>query len=247
MNGIRVAAAIAAALVITACSHASRPKPLPGQEAHVANLLQGCPYGLERFLPGDYYFCEAGSNYWAGRYGMARDALESAARWGSKPAQQTLGIMYFNGDHVAANRPLGVAWLALSAERHGPEYESRFVSAYRELSASERTQADAYWNQMKPVYADSVAAVRADHRFNREFWKLQAALQFGGTAYINGLTPGTENGLSLAKRIKNERDTFFAGWDTQVWVGDMELVPLGQLPAVTKPATPPAPPAPESN
>jgi len=247
MKGIVLAGVLASAMALAGCNHANRPQPLPGQEAIVANVLEGCPYGLERFLPGDYYYCQGASHFWAGRFGMSRDSFESAARWGSKPAQEMLGLMNFNGDHMPQNRPLGVAWLALAAERHGPEYEGRFVSAYQQLTPTEHAQADAYWRQLKPVYADAVAAARADHRFTRAYHELEMAVAFGGGAYINGMTSGVENGLSLTARIKNERDTFFAGYDTQVWVGDAELVPLGQLPAIKKAAPPATTPTPSSN
>jgi hypothetical protein len=247
MKGLLTASMIAALVLLGGCNRATRPTPLPGQELVVSNLLYGCPYGLERFLPGDYYFCEAGSHFWAGRYNMSRDSLESASRWGSKAAQYALGVMYFNGDHVAANQPLGVAWLAIAAERHAPEYEQTFVSAYQQLTPEQRAQADAYWRDMTPIYADKVAAVRADKRFNRAYRDLETAVAFGGGVYINGITMGVVSGLTITQRMKNERDMFFAGYDTHVWVGDAELVPLGQLPSIKKTEPAATPPLPSSN
>jgi hypothetical protein len=229
MNGRLIVALTLGTLALAGCNKATRPQPLPGQENEVAYMLQGCAQGLERILPGDYYFCEAGSNYWAGRFSMARDALDSAARWASKPAQHALGIMYFNGDHAPMNRPLGVAWLALAAERHEPDFEQVFVAAYQSLSPAERKQADAYWNDMKPIYADARAADRAQKRFDREMHQLETATAFGGDMYISGLTAGNVRGVTLLQRLRNEGTNYFAGYETHVWVGDAQLVPLGQV------------------
>lgn len=224
------------ALALAGCHRLERPQPLPGQEETVARLLEGCSYGLEHILPGDYYFCEAASAYWGGRFSTARDNLESAAHWGSKPAQHALGVMYFNGDHAPMNRPLGVAWLAIAAERHQPAFEQVFISAYRTLNADERKQADTYWVDMKPKYGDAYAAARAKRRFDREMRALATAENFGGSVYLSGVTGGTEQAVSMVQRLKNEAYGYFAGYQTEVWVGDAELVPLGQ-------AVKPAPPA----
>jgi TPR repeat protein len=249
MKGKQAVATIIGALALAGCGHATRPKPLPGQEKEVSQALQGCAYGIERILPGDYYFCEAGSNYWAGRFSMARDALESASHWASKPAQHALGIMYFNGDHAVVNRPLGVAWLALAAERHEPDYEQEFVSAYKSLTPEERKQADAYWNDMKPKYGDAYAAARAKRRFDREVRDIELATAFGGAIYVNGVNNGMENGVTLVQRLKGQGVNYFAGYETHVWVGDAQLVPLGQVAQPTQAAPLPAPakPTPGTN
>jgi len=235
MKAMLLLTMMTATLAVAGCNKALRPKPLPGQEKEVAFMLQGCAYGLERILTGDYYYCEAGSNYWAGRYSMARDSLTSAAAWASKPAQHALGILYFNGDHTPMNRPLGVAWLALAAERHEPDYEQVFVSAYQSLSPEERKQADAYWNEMKPKYGDNYAAARAQRRFDRELNQMEAATFFGGSIYLNGVTSGPVQGVSLVQRIRNEGTNFFAGYQTHVWVGDAQLVPLSEVAQSKKP------------
>ncbi|UPG89527.1 hypothetical protein L2Y96_19335 [Luteibacter aegosomaticola] len=228
-------ATITASLMLAGCAQGERPVPLPGQEKDVADMLRGCAFGVERILPGDYYFCQAGSHYWAARFGMARDSLESAAHWASKPAQHALGIMYFNGDHAVQNRPLGVAWLALAAERHEPDYEGAFVAAYQLLTPEEHAQADAYWNTMKLEYADAYAAPRAQKRFDRELHQLETASLFGGDMYLSGVAP--MRGITLIQRLKNERTNFFAGYESQVWVGDATLVPLSEV-KPPKPAKP---------
>ncbi|WP_052698003.1 SEL1-like repeat protein [Luteibacter yeojuensis] len=229
MKGSAAVAVVAASVALAACHRADRPTPPPGQEVTVAHILQGCPGGLERLLPGEYYFCEGASNYWAGSYGLARTNLVDAARWADKDAQFVLGLFYFNGDHVPQDRPQGVAWLALAAERHRPDIEATFVEAYRMLTPAEKKQADAWWMQMKPLYSDAIAAPRAEKRFDRGYRELQSASLFGGMMWISGLSPDLVQGSTLQRWLKTRRDKFFEGYETHVWVGDATLVPLGSV------------------
>lgn len=217
-----------------------RPQPLPDQQSAVSRSLLPCPGGLERFLPGDYYFCSAARNYWSGHDGLARESLKNAARWASKPAQYALGVMYFNGDHAEKNRPLGLAWLALAAERHDPSYEPTFISAYKQVTPDELAQADAYWKELKTTYADSVAAPRAEHRFDREYQQIAWAANFGGSVFIDGVTvpygnsgfanaAPLQSGFSLGRMLQTQKAEYFYGYDSHVFVGDAELVPIGQV------------------
>ncbi|TCV91601.1 hypothetical protein EC912_11031 [Luteibacter rhizovicinus] len=222
-----------------AAQSAERPVPLPDQGAAVAKSLMPCPGGLERFLPGEYYFCAAARDFWAGHQGMAVERLKDASRWASKPAQYALGIMYFNGDRVAANRPLGLAWLAIAAERHDVQYEPAFISAYRIATPAERDQANAYWNELKPVYGDKVAAVRAKKRFDREMNQIAWAANFGGSIFVDGLTspmgaqPGDTrfmaSGFGFGRMMEYKAANYFYGWEGEVTVGEAQLVPLRTL------------------
>ena len=210
-------------------NRASRPQPLPGHEAEVSYALRPCPDGLERFLPGEYYFCDAARDYWAGNMGRAVQILGYSAEWANKPAQYALGVMYFNGDRIPMNRPLGIAWLAIAAERHDPQYEAVFVSAYKSATAEERKQANAYWRNMRPVYSDKVAAVRAIKRYNRAMSPIyDLASTGGGSIYISGLTPGS-SGLALERLLRKGRDEALGDVDGTVTVGEMPMVTLGSL------------------
>jgi TPR repeat protein len=217
-----------------------RPQPLPDQQSVVSKSLAPCPGGLERFLPGDYYFCSAARNYWSGHEGLARESLKNAARWASKPAQYALGVMYFNGDHADKNRPLGLAWLALAAERHDPAYEPTFISAYQQVSPEELAQANAYWKDLKDNYADDVAAPRAERRFDREYEQIAWAVNFGGSIFVDGVTlpPGEstafaggslQSGFSLGRMLQTQKAMYFYGYNSHVFVGDAELVPISQV------------------
>ena len=219
---------------------ADRPQPLPDQKDTVAKSLLPCPGGLERFLPGDYYFCSAARNYWSGNEGLAREGLKNAAAWASKPAQFALGVMYFNGDHAQKNRPLGLAWLALAAERHDPAYEPAFISAYQHVTPEELAQADGYWRELKETYADKVAAPRAERRFDREYRQIAWAVNFGGSVFIDGVTmPQSDianyqnmplqSGFTLGRILQTQKAMYFYGYDSHVFVGDAELVPISQV------------------
>ena len=233
---------VALAVSAGAAWSGERPQPLPDQKDVVADSLLPCAGGLERFLPGDYYFCSAARSYWSGNLGQARESLKSAAEWASKPAQYALGLMYFNGDRTAKNRPLGLAWLAIAAERHDPSYEPAFISAYGQASPEELAQANAYWKQMKETYADSVAGPRAEKRFDREYQQLEWVSDFGGSIFVDGLTmpsaalpTGTssvmplQSGFSLARLLQAQKTIYFYGYDSHVFVGDAQLVPIGQV------------------
>jgi hypothetical protein len=243
MKALSVLSLVAAlALTASAATAAERPVPLPDQQAKVADSLQPCPGGLERFLPGEYYFCAAAQAFWSGREGLARENLKDAARWASKPAEYALGIMYFNGDHAERNRPLGLAWLALAAERHDPAYEPGFVSAYHSATPQELEQANAYWSDLKATYADAVAAPRAERQFDRAYHDLAWAADFGGSVFIDGVIMPTtaaasadnlplQSGFSVGRILQAQRATYFYGYNSHVFVGDAELVPVSQVSA----------------
>lgn len=238
LSALTLAAGLA--LTATAAQAADRPVPLPDQKATVAHSLQPCPGGLERFLPGDYYFCSAAQNYWSGHMGLARESLKNAARWASKPAQYALGVMYFNGDHAEKNRALGLAWLAIAAERHDPAYEPTFISAYQQATPEELAQADAYWKDLKGTYADSVAAPRAERQFDRAYRDVEWAANFGGSVFIDGVVMpassvvSTDNlplqsGFTVGRLLQSQKAMYFYGYDSHVFVGDAVLVPVSQV------------------
>jgi hypothetical protein len=241
MKTLSVLSLIAALAVSAVTAHAAeRPVPLPNQQAKVADSLQPCPGGLERFLPGEYYFCAAAQEFWSGHMGLARENLKDAARWASKPAQYALGVMYFNGDHAEKNRPLGLAWLALAAERHDPAYEPTFISAYQQATPEELAQGNAYWNDMKATYADVVAAPRAGRQFDRAYKELEWAANFGGSVFIDGVFMPTtaaasadnlplQSGFSVGRLLQAQKAMYFYGYDSHVFVGDAELVPVSQV------------------
>lgn len=226
-------------LAQTTTSHAQ----IAGNAVNLAAVQ--CPDGEERFLPGDYYFCIGTVYFGRGRYGPARETLELAARWGSKPAQYVLGLMNFNGDHTPTNRPLGIAWLALAAERPIPEYLAVLRSAWLKANGTERAQARKLLAQMRTTYADQVAAVRAKKRYDRAMHELSQNEVFGAHVCVSGFTtiepmprtssdpaPRCFNINSVAIRLEKLASHYFEGWEGVVRVGPLTPV----KPPVSDPA-----------
>jgi hypothetical protein len=94
-------------------------------------------------------------------YKHAVHMLKVAASWAYKPAEYNLGVMYFQGEGVPEDRPLGAAWLVLAAERGNPNYTAARDVVITWLSATEFARADELWGQLKQTYGDEVALRRA--------------------------------------------------------------------------------------
>jgi hypothetical protein len=252
-----VLCSLVAALASAGASATAGPsQPTPADpKALLRKVNSYCPGGIEHILPGEYYFCAAARDFGNGHNDRARERLRDAAHWASKSAQYVLGLMYFNGDEGPANRPLGVAWLALASERHDPRFEPAFAKAYLELSSGERAQADAYWLQLREEYGDKVAGRRAHRRYLAEVRNILAAAMFGGSIFMDGLTPptgdgagtfadgtsgrlGGQSGFSMERLIVHDGDEFFRGLEGTVEVGEpeMTLVPIGQVATRSVPA-----------
>ncbi|MGY3230457.1 hypothetical protein ACVWWJ_001941 [Luteibacter sp. HA06] len=197
--------------------------------AELRKVVTGCAEGLERFLPGDYYFCAAARDMGEGHDSLSRDRLRDAAHWASKPAQYVLGLMSFHGDEVPLDRPLGIAWLALAAERHDHRFEGAFAEAYASASPEERAQANIYWRKMREEYGDRVAGRRAKRRFEGAMHDVSAMAQHGGMVEITGMGPMDQ--FAFVRKMDDKSEEFFRGLDGTVTVGEgqMSLVPVGKL------------------
>ena len=111
--------------------------------------------------PGVKAYAEGMEAYSHGDYTHAIHMLKVAASWAYKPAEYNLGAMYFDGQGVPADRPMGAAWLVLAAERGDPHYVAARDWAITLLSESEFARTDALWAQLKQTYGDGVALRRA--------------------------------------------------------------------------------------
>jgi len=174
MKQISLVIALALSSVGMAAMAGEEPTPLPGQEKAAAMDQQRCPDGLERMLPGNYYFCEGVRSFWDGNRNAALYNLQEAASWGSKRAQYALGVAYFNGDQLPKNRPLGLAWLTLAAERKTAIYAATQHSAIEQSTEAERQQGWQEMQKLKVKYSDAVALERAKKRLHRELAHLSA-------------------------------------------------------------------------
>lgn len=165
-----------------------------------------CAEATYLYLPGQFNYCVGRNRLIAGRYAQAVEMFELAASWASKPAQQLLGVMYFNGEGVPRDRALGLAWLQLAAER-GDAYATRLLqSALRVANAEEKAGASVDFARMEPRYADRVAALRADNKYRRFMRQARAVPGFGGGKCIFGLNtrPGAGAALNPSGRQEGQ-------------------------------------------
>lgn len=198
-------------------------------------LDRRCNGAIYRFLPGDFNYCLAVRMWGKQKYQEAETLLLLAAGWGSKPAQYALGIAYFNGDGVAKNRPLGLAWLQLSAERGDVNYTGMLGSANAAASPEEREAANVMLARLQDRYRDDVAASRAKRKYVRE-----VAAAAGNRAYHSGLCieglnsgpliaesqdgascPSVEQTVAMLDQLS---ERYFQGWQSTVKVGPVAPV-----------------------
>ena len=165
--GARVVGHLLSCICALAVAQAASAQSRPRHFDDIGRIL--CAEGAERYLPGDYYFCAANKALQAGKTGKALVMYEDSAAWGDKRAMFNLGLLYLRGDDMPRDEPLGLAWLALSAERPADQLHREVLAgAWTAASPETRSAADALWNRMKLKYADRVALVRAKQRYDRE-------------------------------------------------------------------------------
>ncbi len=204
-----------------------------------------CPRGLERFLPGSYYYCVGVRDMARGNNARSREMLRIAAGWGNKSAQFLLGVGYFKGDVEPLNRPLGLAWMGLASERRDPTYAAIFSSAWKKATPQEQARAQELWRSMLPTYGDAHAARRADLRFKHERDALLVRENVGQQTCIFGMNTGNmsaavpeftqNNNMSacsgaelpvelVAKKLDVYAEQLFDGWAGHVTVGPLKIV-----------------------
>lgn len=220
-------------------AHGEGPAGQPGLAAPGGK----CDPVLAKALPGDFNFCLAAKDWQAGHHEQAAEFLKLAAGWGDKAAQMALGVAYFNGDGVPRDRALGLAWLALAAERHGAKASGLFVSARSKVDDAEFARADTLYRQMRAKYGDEVAAVRADNRYRRAVHALKGDPAYGmgrcvaGYGYVAFSDPGNREQNTGADKylpcsmasehtmltaIEQHYEVYTEGWNGRVTVGPVE-------------------------
>ena len=174
--GARALGCLLSCICALAVVQAAPAQPRPGHFGDIGRIA--CAEGAERYLPGDYYFCAANKALQEGDPRKARAMYEESARWGDKRAMFNLGLLLVRGDGLPRDEPLGLAWLALSAERKKDQLQREVLAgAWRAAKPEVRTAADALWNAMKLEYADRFVLPRAQQRYERETRQLRLALQ----------------------------------------------------------------------
>lgn len=204
-----------------------------------------CLEALERILPGDYYGCRALYHLQRAHYGRAIEMLKEAAYWANKEAQHQLGLAYINGDlpGIAANRSLGVAWLALARERRQPDYERDYALAIAHTSRAEQEKAGQIYLDLRKRYGDAVAGKRATNRFNHEIVDIDEAAQDAG-GEVSGFGPVPMRAYTVSRRLHDEAEQTFAGLQGSVLVGPLQTAnDRVDTATLGKPKNPPPAPA----
>lgn len=121
-------------------------------------------------------------------YEYATDMFKVAASWASKPAEYSLGLMYFRGDGVPTDRSLGAAWMTLAAERGDPQYVKARDAMVGLLTESEVAQANALPGEVSGIYAHKVALRRAKAQRR---WDGTYGMTWTGSRWVRNGYPGS--------------------------------------------------------
>ncbi|QNJ99931.1 SEL1-like repeat protein [Dyella telluris] len=201
-----------------------------------------CPTGMQRFVPGSYYYCMGRRELAKGNHARSMAALIEAARWGSKQAQFLLGVGYFKGDNPRQDRARGLAWLGLAAERGDVLYLGVLKSAMAQATDEEKARASQLYTELLGSYGDDVAAVRAERRYRRERDQLVRGDVYGAEICIDGLNatrPPTARAddpdqtfcpsrlpvALVARQVDESAEEVLRGWAGHVTVGEPRKVP----------------------
>jgi hypothetical protein len=166
------------------------------------------PAPLLEHVPGWQSYQQGIRDYNEGRLFSARHYFLVAARYGDKVAQYNLGVMYFNGEGVPADRVRGWAWFDLAAERGYPQMVETALDAWDLLDATQRERATAYRDELGAELGDAVVVPRVAAMMER--------VRRNATGSRTGFVSGT---LQIYDRNGNRRsgDEFYAAerWDYQ--------------------------------
>lgn len=143
--------------------------------------------------PGVKFYSEGMRAYERKDYEHGIYMLKIAASWAYKPAEYNLGIIYFKGMGVPANRPLGAAWMFLAAERGTSPYVYARHVMVMDMDNAERTEAYALLQKLEKTYGDKVALRRAKAQ-----WAFTKASSTGSRLGYTGdyLMVGSGGGVS---------------------------------------------------
>jgi hypothetical protein len=109
-----------------------------------------------------------------------------------------LGLLLFRGESFPKQEPLGLAWLALAAERSQDQLQREvLVAAWTSTTPQVQAEANSLWNAMKLEYADRATLARARERYDRETRQLRRELQRDPTMQVQvaGIGPQSEAGM----------------------------------------------------
>ncbi len=188
-------------------------------------------YVVRDAAPGLVAFQDGARAYLRHDYAFAVDRFSLAAHWGYKLAQYNLGLMYFQGLGMPTDKPRGLAWLALAAERGDPAYVDAREHAYAQMSIEEFARANVIWRELRRDYGDSVALRRAERQWRDTLRQITGSrLGFiGNLAIVRTEYEPVHTGYDVYRALQAYDDpeqVLHGGTIGKVEVGD--LIPLAR-------------------
>jgi hypothetical protein len=193
-----------------------------------------CWYAL---FPGVVNYC-LGKRAWKnGSYRSGLHLLELAGGWGNKHAQYTLGLIYFNGDHMAADRARGIAWLMLANERHNDTQTDLVTrSAVHLATPQQYKRAQRLFQEMRKKYGDEVAGVRAWRHLRNRLGEATFMAKNSCILESGGVVPWSHGFVEdphvlcmpsdpFGKNVTGIASEYFDGLTGAVTVGPLQQVP----------------------
>ncbi|MGH8116986.1 MAG: tetratricopeptide repeat protein [Rhodanobacteraceae bacterium] len=110
--------------------------------------------------PGLKFFADGVQAYKRGDYANAIHMYKLAAFWAYSPRAYNLGVMYFKGEGVPENRPLGAAWMIIAAEQGDPQFVAAQDQMVTVLTDAQFAETDKLWSGLKGKYGGKVAMRR---------------------------------------------------------------------------------------
>lgn len=222
---------LAAAVVHAAPAAQSPANPAPDAQADLSSAK--CIIGMEKFLPGEYFYCIGAQNYGLEHFNYSKKFFTEAASWASKPAQFVLGVFAFNGDHQPVDHALGLAWMSLAAERGTPRFTEPLAEYTAKATPEERERSKGIRADLERTYADRVAAPRAEQRYRAGVQALkptamaskhcmEGQLDFRDLAGATGNTPNCGSVEEVIRYIDSKAPDVFEDWRGHVTVGAIQ-------------------------
>jgi hypothetical protein len=149
-------------LALACASHASAQQaPDAAQIKRSIELLGGMESHVFVDTHSDLRYRSKGMEAYAD--GHHRDAFHYfrlASRYADKTSQSLVSVMYWTGDGVAQDRPLGYAWMELAASRGYPELLRQRQIYWDQLSEAERAKARELRPTLEADYGDAAGSSR---------------------------------------------------------------------------------------
>jgi hypothetical protein len=197
---IRWQGALAACLLAVACTASAAPQDADAGRDDWARIDEKVL--TEGFLaahPDLRWRGEALEAWEKKDYASAMTMFLRAASHADKPSQAVVADMYWRGEGVPQDRPLGYAWMDLAAERMYPVFLGYRENYWAALSPAEREEAIERGQALLAEYGDDVAKPRLEKALRRGARPTGSRTGFtGALTIIPNTGPFAGTGMTLS-------------------------------------------------